>query len=362
MAMSTMDNASAQLAIALQLRDLDELETRGAVDKLVIRLQRQQLEVDSGFDAVTFEASRRLALSMAKAVEDDSALLARSTRLPQIDNATFNRLALLNHSPSTSPNTNEPAPQPKGTEQKELQKTEANKRASPLRSEGGPSSALVRSKGRESSRHDKNASSASTSQPSTASASGTQTLKEKASETVLEVPSSTADCASCSDHLDTDKLVKAACEHHYCKDCFSKFIEASLQQHDGFPPKCCKIPIPFRTVAGNVSVPIYSRYTARQAEIRNATALYCGVQGCGVKIEDDRIQGVRATCVACSRDTCTLCRGEFPEKANGRNVGHACKKDKARDQVLAIAKEEGWQTCYHCGNLIELNFGCHHMR
>ena len=393
MAMTTMDNESAKLAIALQLHDLDELEAQKAVDKLVIRLQRQQLEVDSGFDAVTFEASRCLALSMAKAVEDDSALLARSTRLPQIDNATFNRLVLLNRPSSTSSNAVEPASQPTSTERKVLSNTEANERASPLTSDGEPSSASVHSKAEQSSRHaytainhkgqpqekeraeqnitvrklknsveNKNASSVPMSQPSTAGDSSAQTLKETASETLIEVSSSTADCASCSDHLDTDKLVKAACEHHYCKDCFSQFIEANLQQHDGFPPKCCKIPIPFRTVAGNVSATIYSRYSARQAEIKNATALYCGVQHCGVKIKEDRIEGVRATCVACRRDTCTLCRGEFPERVNGRNVGHACKKDKAHEQVLAIAKEEGWQTCYHCGNLVELNFGCHHMR
>ena len=391
--MSTMDNASAQLAIALQLQDLNELEAQGVVENLVIRLQRQQLEVYSGFDAVTFEASRRLALSMAKAVEDDSALLARSTRLPQIDNATFNRLALLNRSSLTSSNAIEPVPQPESTERKDPVKTEANKRASPMTSEGEPSSASARSKAGESSRHahtannhkgqpqekeraeqaitvrklqnpveDKNAASAPISQNSTAGVSSAQTLREAASETRIEAPSSTAYCASCSDHLDIDKLVKAACEHHYCKDCFSQFIEVSLQQHDGFPPKCCKIPIPFHTVAGNVSATIYSRYSARQAEIKNATALYCGVQRCGVKIELDRINGVRATCVACSRDTCTLCRGEFPLKVDGRNIGHACKKDRGREQVLAIAKEEGWQTCYKCGNLVELNFGCHHMR
>ena len=391
--MSTMDNASAQLAIALQLQDLNELEARGAVDKLVIRLQRQQFEVDSGFDAITFEASRRIALSIAKAVEDDSALLARSTRLPQIDNATFNRLALLNRSSPTSSNAIEPAPQPKSTEPKGLSKVEANKRASPPTSDGELSSASVHSKAEESNRHahtaiihkgkpqekeiaeqnitvrkfknsveNKNASSIPASQSSTAGASSAQTLKETASETLIEALSSTADCASCGDRLDTDKLVKAACEHHYCKDCFSQFIEASLQPHDGFPPKCCKIPIPFLTVAGNVSAAIYSRYSARQAEVKNATALYCGVQRCGVKIETDRVKGVRATCVACWRDTCTKCRDEFPEKVDGRNIGHACKKDKAREQVLEIAKEEGWQACYHCGNLVELNFGCHHMR
>ena len=138
--MSTMDNASAKLAIALQLRDLDELEALGTVDKFVIRLQRQQLEIDSGFDAVAFEASRRLALSMAKAVEDDSALLTRSTRLPPIDNATFDRLALLNHAPLPSSNSDDLALQPKNAEGTLPLKAKSRKRARSVTPEDGPSS------------------------------------------------------------------------------------------------------------------------------------------------------------------------------------------------------------------------------
>lgn len=253
--MSTMDNASAKLAVALQVHDLDALETLGTVDKAVIRIQRQQLEVDCGFDAVTFEA-----------------------------------------------------------------------------------------------------------RPSTAGISSNQTMEEAAPMIVIEPSPSTADCASCGDHINIVNLVKASCEHYYCSDCFGQFVEASLQTHDGFPPKCCRIPIAFITIAGNVSPAVFSRYSARQAEIKSATALYCGVQGCGVRIESDRIKGVRATCVACWTDTCTLCRGKFPRRVNGENVSHICKKDKAREQVLALAKQEGWQTCYHCGNLVALNTGCHHMR
>ena len=385
MAMSTMDNASAKLAIALQLHDLDELEVSGAVDGFVVRLQRQQLEIDSGFDAVTFEASRRLALSMAKAVEDDSGLLNRLTRSTQIDKATFDRLALLNSPPSMSSSLVEPVPQLTCTERTLPSTARTLKRARSPTPEDEPSSASVNTNDAELS-HQPHTAIDRTEQPrkkvrseqvvsdqdsripsaedlhqSTADVAN-QVVEETAATTVIETPSSTADCASCSDHSTTDKLIKAACEHYYCKDCFGQFIEASLQTHDGFPPKCCKIPVPFVTIAANVSAAIYSRYSARQAEIKNATALYCGVQRCGVKIENDRIEGVRATCVACRRDTCTLCRGEFPERVNGKNVGHACKKDKGREQVLALAKEENWQTCYQCGNLVELNFGCHHMR
>ena len=372
MAMSTMDNASAQLAIALQLHDLDELEGSGAVDTFVIRLQRQQLEVDLGFDAVSFEASRRLALSMAKAVGDDSALLAQSTRLPRIDNATFDRLALLNHPPPASSGVDELALQPKNAEGTLSSKAESQKRVRSLIPKDGPSLASVKSKEAEPSHHShaamdqkgqshkrergeqiiteerpmnqiegKEKSSVKDPKTSTADVSAAQVAKETAPLAVIETSASTADCASCGDHLTIDKLVKVSCKHYYCKDCFSQFIEASIQRVDGFPPKCCKIPITFITVASNVSAALLSSYSKEQAKIKNVTPLYCGIQGCGVRIEKDRIDGVRATCKSCGRDTCTRCRGEYPRRVNGRNVGHVCKKDKAHEQVLALAKQEG---------------------
>ena len=147
MSVPTMDNASAQLAIALLLHDLDELETLGTIDEQVIRLQRQQLEIDSGFDAVTFESSRRLALSMARAVEADSVLLAQSTHLPPIDNATFDRLALLNGSPSTSTNRTElELPQECArTDRKSPLQANPQKRARSLTPEDGPSSTSISS-------------------------------------------------------------------------------------------------------------------------------------------------------------------------------------------------------------------------
>ena len=379
-----MDNASAQLAIALQLQDLDELEVSGTVDKFVVRLQRQQLEIDSGFDAVTFEASRRLALSMAKAVQDDSVLLNQLTRSPQIDKATFDRLALLNNPPSMSSSLVKPVPQLMCTEQELPSTARTLKRARSPTPEDESLSASVNTNDAELS-HQPHTAIDHTKQPhkkirieqvvgeqdsgilstgdlhlSTADV-GNQVVEETAATTVIETPPSTADCASCSDHSTTDKLIKAACEHYYCKDCFGQFVEASLQTHDRFPPKCCKIPVPFVTIAANVSAAVYDRYSARQAEIKNATALYCGAQGCGIKIENDRINEFRATCAGCRKDTCTRCRAEMPKRVRGKNAHHICQKDKAREQVLALARREGWQTCFQCGNLVALNEGCHHM-
>ena len=378
---STLDNASAQLEIALQLRDLDELEASGTADKALIGLQRHQLDFDSGFDAIGFEASRRLARSMARAVDDDSALLARMEPSSRLDNATYHRLAMLNHESSTS------------SKRIEQSKAESQKRAmSPTSEEassasiipndaelrGASDAALYQSghshqeveveqvlSGQVSKDHleSDDLIASQDLQVSTAEVNTGRVVDETAaSTTAIGSSPATVACASCSDQRALEELVNISCDHQYCKDCFGHFMEASLATHDGFPPKCCKIPIAYVTVAKNVSTAIFSRYSARQTEIKNATALYCGNRICGVKIEEDRINGLRATCKACLRDTCTQCRNEFPQRVYGRNVGHVCKKDKAREQVLALAKQEGWQTCYQCGNMVALNFGCHHMK
>ena len=317
---------------------------------------------------------------MARAVDDDSAILARMEPSPRLDNATYHRLAMLNREPSTSSKRTE---QSKARSQKRAKSPSPEASSASIKSnhadlrdtsdtvlhQSGHSNKRVKVEqvvgGRISRDHlESDGMIASQDlQSSTGKINAVRVVDETAAiPTALESSPATPACVSCSDQFAIKELVKVSCEHQYCKDCFGNFMEASLTTHDGFPPKCCKIPIAFVTVANNVSTAIFGRYSARQAEIKNATALYCGNLKCGVKIEKDKINDLRATCVTCWRDTCTQCRVELPQRIHSRNVSHVCKKDKAREQVLALAKEEGWQTCYQCGNMVALNFGCHHMR
>lgn len=121
-------------------------------------------------------------------------------------------------------------------------------------------------------------------------------------------------CASCSQQMSITDLIKASCEHRYCKACVESFIAASLGIHDSFPPSCCKTPMAFSTVAENVSTPLFWRYRTRQEGIQNATALYCGEPKCGVKIvlDKDEESPYKATCTLCHKETCRKCRGIWP--------------------------------------------------
>ena len=94
-----MDNASASQAIAIKLDDLHEAESNGEISPEIAEIQRQQLYLDTDFDFELFQSSKRMAISMAKAVEDDGQFIARTSRQPQIDDVMYARLAKLNRLP-----------------------------------------------------------------------------------------------------------------------------------------------------------------------------------------------------------------------------------------------------------------------
>lgn len=457
-----MDNASAALAIALQLRDLDDLEANGSITKEIADIQRQQLRLDAGFDSVLFEASRRLATSMAKAVEMDGPMIARTTRTPQIDDETYGRLSALNgppppppysiHHPQRDIGARPPSqpersktPVPNHTATAEATNAESRKRVrspTPEKEESSTADHLEITKVQNTPSENldrvihptkklKNSHNANTrtlsdvaaedseisvktiselgagmpmTKPDTPSLTANVLVKPSSSDnrgiattvsklkaqvdytpsilcrkattaitenpflkylkepsaSTIEARAPTAGCISCTETLALTELVKATCEHHFCRDCFGAFIKASLDADGTFPPKCCKLPVSSNLVTENVSTDLLGRYQLRQSEIKSALGLYCAVSACAVKIPRENVDGNKARCPVCyNQFTCTRCRSGMKKDEVD---AHVCKVDEDRQAILAAAKEEGWQACYNCGNMVDLNTGCHHMQ
>ena len=167
-----------------------------------------------------------------------------------------------------------------------------------------------------------------------------------------------AECAAYAEQMSIFELAKASCEHYYCKICFEQVVQTSIDSIGAFPPTCCKVPISFGVVASHVSIELYDRYRQRQAEVMGGHGLYCAIAHCAVRIPKTNITKTRAKCPACHKFTCTLCRGATSEDDDS---SHVCNTTKDKQVILSLAKEEEWQACFNCGNLVELNFGCHHM-
>jgi hypothetical protein len=120
-----------------------------------------------------------------------------------------------------------------------------------------------------------------------------------------------------------------------------------------FPPKCCRQPL----VSGGVRIfltpELVKEYERKKIEYDTPNRTYCSNPVCSSFIKLGDIANELATCTECGTITCTMCKA----------VQHTgdCPADTALQQVLEAAEENGWQRCYSCRRLVELDVGCHHM-
>ena len=160
-------------------------------------------------------------------------------------------------------------------------------------------------------------------------------------------------CTSCSEEDDAISFI-APCRHSYCDDCLASYMKSALQPDGFFPPLCCNLPITLQSVRIHLNHDLVKRYEEKCAENFAACSLLCAQSGCCVVIPPEKIVDGLGHCLACNNYTCTRCRlQEHKDKP--------CPTDEEQEDLMKLAKEQGWQACYRCNNMIELNFGCKHM-
>lgn len=176
----------------------------------------------------------------------------------------------------------------------------------------------------------------------------TSTLDERVTEEQIA-------CISCSELCSGAHLSLRTCEHSYCSECVSPWVAASLDPGSSFPPVCCGVKIALELLEPHISLDLARRFKKQeQASLAAACPLVCAEPGCLVGISAQNIVDNKGHCLACKRFTCSKCRMGWHEDKE-------CLIDEEQELVMALAKKEGWQSCFHCGNLVELNFGCYHM-
>ena len=161
------------------------------------------------------------------------------------------------------------------------------------------------------------------------------------------------ECTSCGEHKRSFETFRAPCGHHYCQECLTQLFELSTTDETLFPPRCCRQGIPLTLVRLYLSGELVQRFQKKTVEFRTSDRTYCSRPTCSAFITPDSITGERARCTACFTSTCIFCKG----------TGHdgECPADTATQQVLQAAREQGWQRCYNCRRVVELDVGCNHM-
>ena len=159
------------------------------------------------------------------------------------------------------------------------------------------------------------------------------------------------DCTACLDSKLVSGMIEAPCSHYYCQTCTVRLFEDSITDESLFPPRCCRQTIPLSVVRGLLGMRLVNRFEEKSIERNDHNRTYCANPACSLYILPGLVKLDVGTCTSCLQRTCTLCK----------KVAHSgiCKDEE--QEVLKIARVEGWRRCFQCRNMIELRVGCNHI-
>ncbi len=160
-------------------------------------------------------------------------------------------------------------------------------------------------------------------------------------------------CIACDLTKPLFDVCRTPCGHFYCQECIQTIFELSATDETLFPPRCCRETIPLQSVKIYLSSAVVQTFEEKSIAFKTSNRTYCSLPACSSFIAADKINGERAMCGKCGTQTCAICK----------KIAHDgdCPQDIATQQVLETAREHGWQKCYSCGRLVELDVGCNHI-
>ncbi|KAI1159447.1 hypothetical protein F5B18DRAFT_588956 [Nemania serpens] len=160
-------------------------------------------------------------------------------------------------------------------------------------------------------------------------------------------------CDACGEQKHFAELSRAPCQHEYCRQCLSRLFPDAMVDESLFPPRCCKQPIPLDKSQLFLDANVVRQFRQKALELSTPNRTYCHNTSCAAFIPLANCSDTTATCSECRAQTCTTCKG----------VSHDgyCPNDEQLQQVIQLAREQGWQRCQNCWGMVELNTGCNHM-
>lgn len=173
-------------------------------------------------------------------------------------------------------------------------------------------------------------------------------------------------CICCQEDIHFVHCMYADCNgtrHAWCQECLERKFISSCANGSEFPARCCRgrdSSFNLDDAAFLLSADTLQKYTQKLYESRMGSVTHCADAACNAFIRPHNIRGVVATCQACMKQTCTLCKHKMhepgSEEANGNCVGNP-----GEDGLIAAAQDNGWHKCEGCQVFVERTSGCNHM-
>ncbi|KIW29679.1 hypothetical protein, variant [Cladophialophora immunda] len=160
-------------------------------------------------------------------------------------------------------------------------------------------------------------------------------------------------CIACHEVKKYFDVIEVPCGHNYCKPCLQELVDLATKDESLFPPRCCREPFEMGGVNIFLTKELRDQFEHAKVEFGTRNRTYCCQETCSAFITPGNIEGDRATCGKCGTMTCNICKKPAHD-------GH-CPEDPELQATLSLATQSGWQRCYGCDRLIELDVGCNHI-
>jgi hypothetical protein len=146
------------------------------------------------------------------------------------------------------------------------------------------------------------------------------------------------------------EILRAPCRDYYCGECVEHLFRQSMVDEQYFPPRCHKQEIFISQSKGLIGHDLAATFEAKYIELNTPNRTYCYDVTCNTFISPQAIDGDIGTCGRCNKRTCSMCKASM-------HPGD-CPQDKALQQLIETAEQQGWKRCQRCSRMIELTHGC----
>ncbi|KAF8627550.1 hypothetical protein AX15_004370 [Amanita polypyramis BW_CC] len=188
------------------------------------------------------------------------------------------------------------------------------------------------------------------------------------------------ECFFCKDLCPSSSTFSTVCDHHVCRSCITRNIEICMRDETAYPPKCCDQKIPLIEIVNIIQdASLKEKYKAKCTEyetpIRNRVYCFKCADFLGSKVANSTgpssslssslslshppvlFPTIRSImyCTECSTATCTSCK-------QNSHLGQPCQETPSEAALKRLAIERGWQTCPDCQAIVELFYGCYHIK
>ena len=167
------------------------------------------------------------------------------------------------------------------------------------------------------------------------------------------------ECASCFDEVTKAKAVGLDCQHSYCRECFSRLVSTAIVNEELFPPQCCLINVPEKTITKNVECTVLGAYrrAVKEYGVPAEDRWFCANPKCAKWFDASKYdkKDHNLKCPSCKIRMCRICRGLSHKNEED------CPPNKDLEATLETVHLQGWVRCRKCHAAIEKKEGCLHM-